>query len=423
MEQGARHAARLFYSFRPSDEDDARKPLFVFMNGGPGFATSMGLLSWGIGPHTLREGAGLEAPAPNPARWTRFGNLLFVEERHAGFSYGIGPSTDGGSCSILDDAADHLLALLEFLAGHPHLRSSRVVLVGESYGGTRAVAMLKMLRAPELAPTEALRTALRAHFDAVFPDLAGQRVPEARVASQFGDAVLIQPLVLGDLQLAAQKELLRDHPVLSVDDPARSRHDVRMTNAEVSALFDRTLGALADPSARALLLGGKIEDVPTLAPSARPSGFREVQRWDLPSEDAADRDLTARLGALRPGDRYYSPMALSCVQPFGPAATQPWFVELLSSTRFFVTNARYDAAIHTPAIALALRTAGIPAEVEPALPGGVARPGTLAVHVPARAGQPAVEARVRLPSYESGHTVASSSSAELAADVAAWLPR
>lgn len=389
MAHGARHAARLFYSYRPSDDDDGRKPLFVFMNGGPGFATSMGLLSWGIGPKTLSTDA--DGVSDNPARWTRFGNLLFLDERHAGFSYGRRPALEDGSCDPLDDAADHLFAVLTFLKTRPSF--SRVVLVGESYGGMRVVSMLKLLRDPTLAPTEELRQAIAEAGD---------------LAKRFTDAVLIQPLVLGDAQYKAQKELLERDPLLAKVEKGHDGHDVRRTMDEMSALDERALRAFADPAMRASLLGGAIESVGTMLPSARTDAFRDVQSWGLEAEKLPDRELSTRLGPLADGDRYYAPMARSCVSFFGPEWVRPWFVELLADTRFFITNARYDAAIHTPAIPAALRSLGLPVDEDER---------AFTVHTKS------FDATVRWQRYESGHAVAQSTPRALADDVQAWLAR
>ena len=45
----ATYAARLFYVFQPADADAAHKPIVVLSNGGPGAATSAGLLAHGTG--------------------------------------------------------------------------------------------------------------------------------------------------------------------------------------------------------------------------------------------------------------------------------------------------------------------------------------------------------------------------------------
>ena len=52
-EQGRTTAARIFYSFVPAKKNSEQKPVFVFLNGGPGAATSTALCTWGTGPYTL----------------------------------------------------------------------------------------------------------------------------------------------------------------------------------------------------------------------------------------------------------------------------------------------------------------------------------------------------------------------------------
>jgi carboxypeptidase C (cathepsin A) len=141
-----RSPARLFYVFHPADDAPAEKPLALFFNGGPGMATSQGLLAYGTAPFTLNaddSDAGA-VPAPNPASWTSFANLLYVDMRASGFSYGLGGAAaaeDGGGLdpfSPAEDAADFVRALLSFYSGHPQLEANPVIVVGESYGGVRA---------------------------------------------------------------------------------------------------------------------------------------------------------------------------------------------------------------------------------------------------------------------------------------------
>jgi carboxypeptidase C (cathepsin A) len=91
---GAADRARMFYAFRPADAHPERAPLLVFFDGGPGTATSGLLLPFGTGPKTLRVddlGAG---PVDNPASFTRFANLLYLDERDTGFSYELGEDVE-----------------------------------------------------------------------------------------------------------------------------------------------------------------------------------------------------------------------------------------------------------------------------------------------------------------------------------------
>src|SRR4051812_1042596 len=80
---GANYPARMFYSLMPAETDRADRPLFVFFNGGPGGATSGGLLPWGTAP--LRLSIDSEGLSPNPARFTQLGDALYIDQRQTGF--------------------------------------------------------------------------------------------------------------------------------------------------------------------------------------------------------------------------------------------------------------------------------------------------------------------------------------------------
>ena len=81
--------ARLWYSFLGADADGPGTPLFIFFNGGPGSATSCGLMSMYTGRYSLdnRQENGGAAYIANPVPWTRFGHLLYIDARQSGFSY------------------------------------------------------------------------------------------------------------------------------------------------------------------------------------------------------------------------------------------------------------------------------------------------------------------------------------------------
>src|SRR5262249_17810600 len=155
----------------------------------------------------------------NPASWTRFANTLYIDERQSGFSYGLLPAGTDDPTALkfcvtteFEDAADFVRVLLAFQTAHPALEKNPVVLVGESYGGTRPPAMLAMpLRSPGPAAKGAadLADVIRAHYPRVFPDVTGD-VPEATAATQFGHVVLIEPLVAGHAQWALQMQMETD---------------------------------------------------------------------------------------------------------------------------------------------------------------------------------------------------------------------
>jgi hypothetical protein len=219
--------ARLWYVFQPADEDPGSKPLFVFFNGGPGGATSSGLLAANTARNAVfrDENTGEAAIVPNASSWTRVGNLLHIDSRTAGFSYSLMDDPgdelrrqgefDAQNYESFTDGADFVRLLLRFLAAHPSIKGNRVVLVPESYGGTRTIVMLHVLLYYEdyangrsIYQNPGLVEEIRAHYDAVFPQYAGGTVPPGAVASQFGHQILIQTSLSWYYQKLVQAEML-----------------------------------------------------------------------------------------------------------------------------------------------------------------------------------------------------------------------
>lgn len=224
--------ARIWYSFHAADDKSTEKPLFIFFNGGPGSATSSGLMSMYTSRYTLDntiDSGGGDVYIPNPYPWTQLGNLLYIDARQAGFSYNIMSEfrslNDEGvrfqefnsqNFNPFFDGADFIRVLLRFLARHPELQSNPVVIVGESYGGMRTICMLHILLnytgyadGQEMYQDKALVAEIQAHFDAVFPQFQGQVVPPEVISAQFGHQVLIQPAISYGYQLEFTEELLR----------------------------------------------------------------------------------------------------------------------------------------------------------------------------------------------------------------------
>ncbi|MBV9945968.1 MAG: hypothetical protein JOZ69_03880, partial [Myxococcales bacterium] len=281
---GAPYPGRMFYVFEAADSDPAHKPLVVFFNGGPGYATSLGLLAYGTARATLDPTAAGGSPATsNPASWTSFANLLYVDERQAGFSYGLapdaGPAGHGGTCTFSPqgDAADFVRAVLRFLDGHAALRDAPVVLVGLSYGGERASLVLDLLLWTARTATAvdgALAAEIQAHYDAVFPAHAGSPPPPELAATQFGHAVLIQPLLFNAYQYDVQATLQAMDPHVGQVPADRDPYDVLEAQGWADARNDSAAAAFADPGAAARLLATDPRAITGLGPAARASAFR-----------------------------------------------------------------------------------------------------------------------------------------------------
>ena len=227
--------AMMWYNFQPADENPAEKPLFVFYNGGPGSSSGIVFL-YNTAKRTADQACSENGYAENETSWTQFGNLLYVDARQTGFSYGItdNPTSknerskyfSASNFNVFADAADFIRVILRFMENHPELQSNPVILAGESYGGTRSTAILNILlnvadyeKNNRVFYDQALFDEIAAHFKKIDPSVSGMPSKET-VAKQFGRQILIQPLVSGNEQFIAEGELLErsDSPLYIVEE-------------------------------------------------------------------------------------------------------------------------------------------------------------------------------------------------------------
>lgn len=217
--------SNIFYSYHPADERlGGELPLFVMLNGGPGAATATNLFSMNTAPYTLdreRQKQGGRGYSPNDHSWTKLGNLLYIDAPGTGFSYLEAPGVSNiisglairtyqflgkGNFNTYIDAAQIVRVILRFLTDHPEIRANEVILVGESYGGSRVSTMLSLLLfhphygqgGEKIFIDPALAQEIERHFKEIF----GQdtKVTPQVVARQFARQILIQPELAGGLQ-------------------------------------------------------------------------------------------------------------------------------------------------------------------------------------------------------------------------------
>ncbi|KAL0903497.1 hypothetical protein M5K25_027883 [Dendrobium thyrsiflorum] len=123
----------LFYWFFEAETQPSKKPLLLWLNGGPGCSS----IGYGavveLGPLRIkRYGAGLEF---NKYAWNKEANLLFLESPvGVGFSY----SNTSSDFSRLEDgfvAEDAYSFLVNWLRRFPQYQSHDFYMAGESYAG------------------------------------------------------------------------------------------------------------------------------------------------------------------------------------------------------------------------------------------------------------------------------------------------
>ncbi|KAJ2307943.1 hypothetical protein IWW55_000713 [Coemansia sp. RSA 2706] len=118
-----------FYWFFESQNKTAgpNTPLVVWLNGGPGCSSMVGLLTE-LGPCLISDDG--KSTVPNPHSWNQNAHVLFIDQpTNTGFSYGTQTTNSTA-------AATDFVALLQlFYKTYTEYASSPLVLAGESYAG------------------------------------------------------------------------------------------------------------------------------------------------------------------------------------------------------------------------------------------------------------------------------------------------
>lgn len=117
------------YWFVESQSDPANDPLVLWLNGGPGCSSLLGLLTE-LGPYSVSPSGQIKA---NPFAWNQKANVIFMESpAGVGFSYAV-----DGSITADDDttAEQNHAALRSFLRKFPQFKGRPLYLTGESYAG------------------------------------------------------------------------------------------------------------------------------------------------------------------------------------------------------------------------------------------------------------------------------------------------
>lgn len=422
---------RIWYSFQPAATTPANKPLAVFFNGGPGSATSAYLFSFNTAPYTFDPAVtGTASIAANPNSWTQFANLLYIDAPATGFSYPLALA-DGTQPSVgidLDrEAGGVLRVVVRFLDRHPLVRANPVIIVGESYGGTRAVLLFDHLfRYQSLTSSSAaykdpdLYNDLVSHFAAVWPTASPATISPSQLATQFGYQVLVQPVVAGDAQWSLNA------PDTSV---CVTGYDAYQCNKS-SGWTDQTALAASEHLTTMATLHQVLGVDPTTIDWLYASARKQAYGRDTGTM-ATTPEMSSTFGALTSADNYFVVLNSTVLGGYS-TTSRTWhdstlgvsFLDDLAYVSTFITNAKYDMVVWTPAIAPASRSfTGLVASavLDSAPRTGITRPGWIDVTYVAGAIAGVTTREIRFPSYANGgHTVSLGDPANLLADVMQW---
>ncbi|XP_007019397.2 PREDICTED: serine carboxypeptidase-like 42 [Theobroma cacao] len=122
----------LFYYFVEADKDPDKKPLTLWLNGGPGCSSIGGGAFTELGPfYPTGDGRGLRR---NSMSWNRASNLLFVESP-AGVGWSYSNTSSDYICGDASTAKDMHIFMMNWYEKFPEFKSRELFLTGESYAG------------------------------------------------------------------------------------------------------------------------------------------------------------------------------------------------------------------------------------------------------------------------------------------------
>lgn len=130
VDAGAKH---LFFYFFESRRDPAKDDVMMWINGGPGCSSAMGLLME-LGPCSIdMKNASSNGTLWNPHSWNAEANIFFLDQPvGVGFSY----ADFGETVETTEDAAVNIHAFITiFFETFPQFAGRPLHLSGESYGG------------------------------------------------------------------------------------------------------------------------------------------------------------------------------------------------------------------------------------------------------------------------------------------------
>ena len=147
--QSGERSASIFYTSYVAKGDTANRPLTFVFNGGPGAASAF--LHLGVvGPKILdfgptgRDGVNAKL-VDNPQSWLEFTDLVLIDPISTGWSR-TAKADDAGNFLGVKQDAEAIAKTIALYVSHNSRASSPKYLLGESYGGFRAVKVAEALQ-------------------------------------------------------------------------------------------------------------------------------------------------------------------------------------------------------------------------------------------------------------------------------------
>ena len=123
---------RLHYWFVESERSPSEDPLVLWLNGGPGCSSLLGLLTE-QGPYRINRSDPTQL-LPNDFRWNKVANVLFLEAP-AGVGFSYRENSEDYETSDDQTAKDNHEAIRSFFLKFPQFKSNAFFVTGESYAG------------------------------------------------------------------------------------------------------------------------------------------------------------------------------------------------------------------------------------------------------------------------------------------------
>jgi len=149
--QSGERSAAIFYTAYVAKPDDPARPLTFVFNGGPGAASAF--LNLGlVGPRLAAFGNGFDGAnvrlVDNPDTWLAFTDLVLIDPVGTGWSRPAKPDGGGAFWGVHRDAESMAKVIALYVTKNGRLSSPKFIL-GESYGGFRAVKVARALQSEQ----------------------------------------------------------------------------------------------------------------------------------------------------------------------------------------------------------------------------------------------------------------------------------